>query len=258
MIDKSAFIDKTAEVAPSAEIAANVYIGKNCKIGENVKIGFGTVIECNTEIGDGTVVSPNVNLGGAPQDISYRGEDTRLVIGKNCVIREFSFLHRGSTKEEWVTTIGDNCFIMAASHVAHDCRIGNNVIITSYVALAGHVHIDDGVILGGQAAVHQFTRIGRQAMVGGCAKITKDVPPFCLVDGNPAKLYGLNMIGLKRRGVPAEVRSELKKAYDILVNMDYVLEDVIKEISKLNQYDEVKVFLEFIRKSKRGLMRRGE
>ncbi len=258
MIDKNAFIDKSSEVASTAEIAANVYIGKNCKIGENVKIGFGTVIESNTEIGDGTVISPNVNLGGAPQDISYKGEDTKLIIGKNCIIREFAFIHRASTKEEWVTTIGDNCFIMASSHVAHDCRIGNNVILTSFVALAGHVHIDDGAIIGGGTGVHQFTRIGRQAMVGGYSKIVKDVPPYALVDGNPAKLYGLNMIGLKRKGVPAEVRNELKKAYSILINMDYNLEEVASEIAKLHQYDEVAIFLDFIKKSKRGIMRRGE
>lgn len=258
MIDKNAFIDKTAEISGTAEISANVYIGKNCKIGDNVKIGYGTVIESNTEIGDGTIISPNVNLGGAPQDISYKGEDTKLIIGKNCIIREFAFIHRASTKEEWVTTIGDNCYIMASSHVAHDCRIGNNVIITSYAALAGHVHVDDGVIIGGGAGVHQFTRIGRQAMVGGYAKITKDVPPYALVDGNPARLFGLNMIGLKRRGIPPEVRNELKKAYNILVNMDYILDDVVTQIASLTQYEEIKVFLDFIKKSKRGIMRRGE
>jgi len=258
MIDKNVFIDKTAEIAESVEIAPNVYIGKNCKIGENVKIGFGTVIECNTEIGDGTIISPNVNLGGAPQDISYKGEDTKLIIGKNCIIREFAFIHRASTKEDWVTTIGDNCYIMASSHVAHDCRIGNNVIITSFAAIAGHVHIDDGAILGGGCGIHQFTRIGRQAMIGAYAKITKDVPPYALVDGNPAKLYGLNMIGLKRRGVPLDVRNELKKAYEILVNMDYMLDDVVNEIAKLEQYDEIKIFIDFIKKSKRGIMRRGE
>ncbi|MCA1927949.1 MAG: acyl-ACP--UDP-N-acetylglucosamine O-acyltransferase [Calditerrivibrio sp.] len=258
MISNNCCIDKTAIVADSAIVEPNVYIGKNCIIGENVRIGFGAVIESNTEIGEGTVISPNAHLGGAPQDISYRGEDTKLIIGKNCIIREFSFLHRASTKEEWKTVVGDNCYIMASSHVAHDCVIGNGVILTSFAGLGGHVHIGDNAIIGGAAIIHQFVRVGGMSMVGAATKIVKDVPPFALVDGNPSVLYGPNMIGLKRRGISVDVRNEIKRAYKILTNMDFLMDQIVEEVSKLKQYDEVKVFLDFIVKSKRGIMRRGE
>jgi len=257
VIGKSSWIDRSSVISETALIEPNVYIGKNCIIGNNVKIGFGAVVECNTEIGDGTVVSSHAHLGGAPQDISYKGEDTRLIIGKNCVIREFAFVHRASTKEEWKTVIGDNCFIMASSHVGHDCVLGNGVILTSYAGLSGHVHVGDYTVLGGGALVHQFVRIGKMAMVGGRAVVLKDVPPYSMVAGHPAILEGLNIVGLKRNGVKQEVRNELKKAINILNNINFLLNEVIDHIGNLVQYDEVKILREFLIRSKRGIIRRG-
>jgi UDP-N-acetylglucosamine acyltransferase len=257
VIDKNSYIDKSAVVSETALIESNVYIGKNCIIGNNVKVGFGAVVECNTEIGDGTIISSHAHLGGAPQDVSYKGEDTKLVIGKNCIIREFSFIHRASTKEEWKTVIGDNCFIMASSHVGHDCVLGNGVILTSYAGLSGHVYVGDYAVLGGGALVHQFVRIGNMSMVGGRAVVLKDVPPYSMVAGHPAVLEGLNIVGLKRNGVKQEVRNELKRAISILNNIDFLLKEAIDNIEKLVQYDEIKTLRDFLLRSKRGVIRRG-
>ncbi|MGA1862421.1 acyl-ACP--UDP-N-acetylglucosamine O-acyltransferase [Deferribacter thermophilus] len=256
MIHKTAIIDKSSEISSKAEIGPNVYIGKNCVIHDNVKIGFGTVIESNTEIKEGTIISPNAHLGGAPQDISYKGEDTKLIIGKNCIIREFVTIHRASTKEDWVTEIGDNCFIMASSHIAHDCKIGNNVILTSYSGLAGHIHVGDMAVISGLVAVHQFVRIGKLAMIGGMSRITLDVPPFTLVEGNPAVIHGLNVIGLRRRGIGLEVRNELKKLLKIFLDKKYTKEEAIIEMEKVVNSSEGREFVEFMKYSKRGITRR--
>lgn len=256
MIHKNAFVDSTSVVSEKAVIAPNVFIGKNCVIHDDVEIGFGSVVESNTEILNGTKLSPNVHVGGAPQDISYKGEDTKLIIGKNCIIREFATLHRASTKEEWVTKVGDNCFIMSGAHIAHDCRVGNNVIVTNYTTLAGHVHVGEFAVISGLTGVHQFVRIGKMAMVGGLTKIVMDVPPFALVDGNPASVSGLNAVGLKRRGVSLFARQQLKKAYHLFLDRSMLLEDAIDEMKKLEPCDELSEFISFLGESKRGIIRR--
>lgn len=256
MIDKSAQISSDAVVADTAQVEAGVFIGKDCKIGENVKIGRNSIVEAYTEIGDNTCISPHVYLGGAPQDIGFRNEPTRLIIGKNCIIREFSSVHRGSTKEDWVTEIGDNCYIMATSHIGHDCKVGNNVIITSYVGLSGHVSVGDNVVFGGMAGVHQFVRIGENAMVGGMSRITKDVPPFCLVEGNPAKMHGLNSVGLRRRGFSKSQLANLKKALKIFLDRSLVVEDAITAIREVSDSAEITIFADFLENSKRGVFRR--
>ncbi|MBZ4672341.1 acyl-ACP--UDP-N-acetylglucosamine O-acyltransferase [Deferrivibrio essentukiensis] len=256
MIHHTAIIDKTAEVSESAIIGPNVFIGKNCIIHDNVQIGVNSVIEENTEIKKGTILSPNVHVGGAPQDLSYKGEDTKLVIGENCRIREFTTIHRASTKEDWITEVGNNCFIMNSVHIAHDCKVGNNVIMTSYAALAGHTHVGDKAVISGLTGTHQFVRIGKMAMVGGMSRIVKDVPPFCLIEGNPAIVHGLNIVGLRRNGVGPEARSSLKKALAIFLDRSLLLEDAIAEIEKLAGCDEVVEFCEFLKSSKRGITRR--
>ncbi|MDK2793008.1 MAG: UDP-N-acetylglucosamine acyltransferase [Deferribacteres bacterium] len=256
MIHKTAIIDKTAQVSENAEIGPNVFIGKNCIIHDGVKIGVNSVVEENTEIKKGTVLSPNVHVGGAPQDISYKGEDTKLIIGENCIIREFTTIHRASTKEDWVTEVGDNCFIMSSAHIAHDCKIGNKVIITNYTALAGHTHVGDFAVISGLSGTHQFVRIGKMAMVGGMSRITKDVPPFCLIEGNPAIVHGLNVVGLRRNGVTSEARNLLKRALSLFLDRSLLLEDAITEIEKIEGSVEVKEFCDFLKNSKRGITRR--
>ncbi len=256
-IHSAAYVDKSAEVAESAEIEAGAYIGKNCKIGENVVIGYQAVVESYTEIGDGTVLSPNAHVGGAPQDVSYRGEDTRLVIGKNCIIREFAPIHRATTKEDWVTKVGDECYIMALSHIGHDCKFGNGVILVGSAMVAGHVHVGDYAVIGGHAGIHQFARIGTMTMVGGFGQVSRDILPYCtcgrLEGGN---ITGLNLVGLKRRGIKPEVRVELKKALKLFLDKSMRVEQVIPKMKELTQYDEIKTMIDFIVNTKRGVARK--
>ncbi|WP_022851926.1 acyl-ACP--UDP-N-acetylglucosamine O-acyltransferase [Limisalsivibrio acetivorans] len=257
MIASGAVVDKTSEIHESAVIEDGAFIGKNCVIGPNVSVGRNAVIEMCTTLGEECIVSPNAHVGGAPQDISYRGEDTRLEIGANCVIREFATLHRASTKEDWVTRVGNDCYIMAYSHVAHDTQLGNNVIMTSYSCTAGHVRVGDFVNFGGYGGVHQFVRIGSMCMIGNRTTVLKDLPPFCLAYGAEAGISGLNAVGLKRRGVSPEARRELKRALHIYRDLKNSLSDVIKMLGELEQYDEIKQFIEFIQSdSKRSLIRR--
>lgn len=256
MIDKSAQISSDAVVSESAQVDAGAFIGEGCRIGENVRIGRNSIVEAYTEIGDNTLLFPNVHIGGAPQDIGFKNEATRLIIGKNCTIREFATIHRASTKEDWVTEIGDNCYVMATSHIGHDCKVGNNVIVTSFVGLSGHVYVGDNVVFGGMAGIHQFVRIGKGAMIGGFSRITKDVPPFCLAEGNPPIIHGLNSVGLRRSGIKREQLSDLKKVMKIFLNKEYLIDDAIKEIVKLSDSAEVRDFAEFLRNSKRGVLRR--
>ncbi len=257
-IHSSAYIDKSSEIADSAEIAAGAYIGKNCKIGENVVIGYNAVVESNTEIGDGTILSPNAHVGGAPQDVSYRGEDTKLVIGKNCIIREFAPIHRATTKEdEWVTVIGDECYIMSLSHVGHDCKLGKGVILVGSGMIAGHVEVGDYAVIGGHVGIHQFARIGTMAMVGAFAQVSRDILPYCtcgrLEGGN---ITGLNLVGLKRRGMKPEIRVELKKALKIFLDKSMLVEDAVIKMKELIQYPEIETMINFIETTKRGVARK--
>jgi len=256
MIHKGAIIDPSCEIADSAEIAQGAFIGKNCVIGENVKVGYNAVIESNTTVGEGTAIYPNAHIGGDPQDYSFHGEDTKLIIGKNCMIREFATVHRASTKEEWKTVLGDNCFIMAYAHVAHDCIFGNNVTMTSFASFGGHCHVGDFVVAGGYAACHQFVRVGTGVMLGARVNVSKDIPPFVMAVGIPAEIEGLNVVGMKRRGVKPEVRLELKKAVKILRNLNIKLADVPEKLMELEQFEEIKLFIDFLKDSKRGFTRR--
>ncbi|MCD8569211.1 MAG: acyl-ACP--UDP-N-acetylglucosamine O-acyltransferase [Geovibrio sp.] len=255
MISPLAYVDPGSEVHETAEIERGAYVGKGCKIGAGVKIGVNAVVEIHTEIGDGTVICANAHVGGAPQDTGFKGEDTKLKIGKNCVIREFATIHRATTKENWITLVGDNCYLMTGSHIAHDSVVGNNVIFTNYSCTAGHVRVGDFTVFGGYAAVHQFTRIGSMVMLGNRASVTKDVPHFCLfADGG---IPGLNIVGLRRRGMSSEARLELKKALHIYGNLSNPWESVPSLLKELNQFDEVKMFIDFIEApSKRGFSRR--
>jgi UDP-N-acetylglucosamine acyltransferase len=216
-------IHATAIVHPGAKIARGVEVGPYCLVGENVSIGTGTVLQGHvvvngwTTIGEDCEIYPFATIGASSQDRKYRGERAFTKIGNRTVLREYVSVQR-ATGEDEVTQVGDDCLLLAYVHVAHNCMLGNSVTMSNLAQLAGHVEVCDFVTIGGQAGVHQFTRIGRYAMVGGASKVTKDVPPFFLIEGNPAEPYGLNSVGLRRAGFSVEERNELKKFYKALYN----------------------------------------
>ncbi len=215
-------IDPTARIDPAAVIGQDVSIGPYCIVGPNVVVGDGCRLLANvhltghTTVGARTVIYPFVSLGTPPQSVSYRGEPTRLVVGAECDIRENVTMNTGTAKGGGITTVGDRCFFMVGSHVAHDCHVGNRVTFANNAVLGGHVTVGDDVFLGGQVAVHQFVRIGEGAMLGGVSGITRDVIPFGFAFGLAAKLVGLNVIGLKRRGHSRDAIRSVHQAYRTL------------------------------------------
>ena len=223
-ISDSAKIHPSSIVEDGAIIGANVTVGPFCLIGAKVRIGEGTeikshvVIEGNTTIGMHNRIFPQVALGCEPQNVQYKGEDTELVIGDNCVIREGVTMHPGMPTHGGKTTIGNNSLFLAYSHVAHDCHVGNNVIISNNVMLAGHVTVGDRVIMGGGAAVHQFTRIGHHAFIGGLAAVRNDVIPYGMLNGNPGVLMGLNIIGMQRSGFDRPAIHAVRRAFKTIFN----------------------------------------
>ncbi len=255
-------IHPTAIIEPGVEIEEEVSIGPFCILREGVHIMKGTrlvsnvIIEGKTEIGENCTVYPFTSLGFPPQDLKYKGEKTALKIGNNNIIREYTTIHRASVGGDGITTIGDNNFFMAYVHIAHDCKIGNSITMANVATLAGHVLIEDYAIIGGLVAIHQFTRIGAYAMVGGFSGVNQDIPPYMISSGTPAKLFGLNTIGLKRQGFSDHIINELKKAYKILFREKRTLKDAIKKIQEDLPYtDEIKHLIEFIQKNKRGICR---
>lgn len=215
-------IAPTALVDPQAELADGVAIGPFCVIGPQVKIGRGTRLENNVtltgrvELGEENHLFPNVVIGTPPQDLSYRGGETRVAIGDHNLIREGVTIHRGTEKEEGLTSVGNHCFLMANSHIAHDCRIGDRVLIANGTLLGGHVVIHDDATLSGGVAVHHFTTIGSHSFIGGVSRVVQDVPPYILVEGVPARPRCVNLVGLKRHGFPPETIAALHEAYKLL------------------------------------------
>ena len=198
MIHKTSIIDKNAKISQTAKIGPYTIIGSNVEIGDEVEIHSHVNIVGNTKVGKGTKIFPFASVGSQPQDLKYKGEKNSLIIGKNNIIREYVTINPGTKGGGAITKIGDNCLFMISSHVAHDCQIGNDVVIANNVPLGGHVTIEDSVIIGGNSAVQQFTRIGRLAMVGGMTGVLKDVIPFGLSFGNRNYLKGINLIGLRK------------------------------------------------------------
>lgn len=253
-------IHPTAVIEKGAELAADVEIGPFCFVGQRVKIGAGTRllrhvnIDGITEIGERCEIHPFASIGGPPQDITYRGEETTCVVGSGNVIREYVTINRGS-KATFTTRVGSNNFIMAYSHVAHDCAVGNNVIMANCATLGGHVHVDDFAILSGLCAIHQFCKVGKYAFVSGLTGVPKDVPPFVIVAGNRARLYGLNVVGLERRGFTKDQLADLKRAYRILFRSSLPLETSLKMIEEQLQGVHIEELLRFIRGSERGICR---
>lgn len=253
-------IHETAIVHPKAELGRDVEIGPYSIVGEGVLIGDGTKIGSHVEItgpaiiGRNCKISQGAAIGVEPQHIKYAGEPTRVVIGDNNVIREYVTISRGTTGGNGETRIGNGNMIMAYGHIAHDCIIGDGVVFTGGAALAGHVVVEDCAVIGGMSGVHQFVKIGRMAMVGGMAKVVKDVPPYFLVDGNPARVIGVNIVGLKRNGVPPEVRRQIRKAYKLLYCSGLNVRDALLRIeSELAGVEEIQHLVEFLKASSRGI-----
>jgi UDP-N-acetylglucosamine acyltransferase len=255
-------IHPTAIVHPGSKIADGVEIGAYSVIGEHVSVGKGTriashvLIEGWTTVGERNRIFSFSCIGSAPQDIGYRDEETYLIIGNDNVIRESASLHRATTKADRTTVIGNNNFLMGYSHVAHDCKLGNGIIMANSATLGGHITVGDFAILGGIVGVHQFVRIGAYAMVGGQSAISQDIPPFVSASGNRAQLYGLNLVGLKRRGFSDRTIASLKKAYKIIFRSALTLEDALKNVvDELGSCPECMQLVEFMRTSKRGVTR---
>jgi len=255
-------IHPTAIVHPGAKIAEGVEIGAYSVIGEHVSVGKGTriashvLVEGWTTIGERNQIFPFSCIGTAPQDIGYKNEVTYLIIGNDNVIRESATIHRATTKEDRSTVIGNSNFLMAYSHVAHDCKLGNNIIMANSVALGGHIVIGDFAILGGIVAVHQFVKIGSYAIIGGQSAVSLDIPPYVSAAGNRAKLYGLNLVGLKRRGFGDDTINTLKKVYKIIFRSALTQEDAFRKVSEeFPNSPEAMLLVEFMKSSKRGITR---
>ena len=255
-------IDPRAIVSPKAELAEGVTVGPYTVIEDGVTVGRGTwigphaVIKGETTIGEDNKIFQFASIGDAPQDLKYKGEPTRLVIGDRNVFREFTTMNRGTAQGGGVTTIGSDNLFMAYTHVAHDCRVGNRVVMANYATLAGHVELGDWVIMGGYSGTHQFTKIGAHAFLGNNAAVTRDVPPYVMVVGTPAVPHSINSEGLKRRGFTPEQIRNLKNAYRILYRSDLKLDDAVAELRKLAPTQpELQPMLDFIAASTRSLVR---
>ncbi|HEX5773681.1 MAG TPA: acyl-ACP--UDP-N-acetylglucosamine O-acyltransferase [Geomobilimonas sp.] len=258
MIHPSAVIQQGAELDNDVEIGPGVFIGPHVRIGKGTRVGPNAVIDGWTEIGQENQIFHLASVGGVPQDLKYKGEETWLKIGDRNIIREFATLHPGTVTGDNETTVGNGNLFMAYSHVAHDCHIGNGVVMANGATLAGHVRVDDFAILGGLCAIHQFVRIGAHAMIGGGTMVSQDIPPFTIVTGDrkDVRLRGLNQVGLSRRGFSEENIATLKKAYRILALSKLRLADALDRIrQELPQTEEVKHLLSFIEQSQRGICR---
>lgn len=252
-------IHSTAVVHRQAKIGNNIHIGPGAIIGQHVilkdhvTIGSYAIIEGRTTIGSYTKVFPHAVIGVAPQDLKYKGQESYIEIGQNNNIREFVTIHPGTDTGD-KTIIGSNNLIMAYSHVAHNCVVGNHVVMANCSTLAGHVQVHDHAVIGGIVAVHQFTRIGQHVMIGGMSAVSQDIVPFCLFDGNPGKTVTINSLGLQRRGFTEEQRLILKKAHKILFRENLSVPSAIEKIKKeLPLNDQIKEILSFIEQSKRGI-----
>ena len=255
-------IHPTAVVHPGAQLAEDVEVGPYSIIGEHTIIGKGTVIgphvviEGRTSIGENCKIFQFAAIGAPPQSFKYRGEDTRIVIGDRNVIREFVTIHKGTIDGNGQTLIGNDNLIMAYSHNAHDCRLGNGVIMANAATLAGHIEIENSSIIGGLAAIHQYVRIGCYSILGGASAVPMDIPPYVCASGNRARLYGLNIVGLKRHGFSPETIRKLKKVYRIFFRSVCSVKEAVAQVKKEGlKGPEVEHFVSFILNSKRGICR---
>jgi UDP-N-acetylglucosamine acyltransferase len=256
-IHPSAVVSPNAEIGPGVRIGPFSVIGDRVTVGRDTVIGPHVVIEGNTRIGERNNIYPFVSIGSPPQDVSYKGEDTRVVIGDDNIIREYVSINRASTKQEWVTVVGNNNYLMAYAHVAHDCILGNHIIMSNVATLGGHTVVGDHVTLGGLMASHQFVRIGVYAFISGITGLPQDIPPYMLAAGARAKLYGPNLVGLRRHGFSRDVINGLRKAYKIIWRESGRFDEGIARVRReIEPFPELDVLLDFLRDSKRGVTRK--
>ena len=255
-------IHSTAIIGSKAQIAGDVEIGPYSVIGDDVVIAAGSRIGAHVTIDPFVKIGPNSHIfqyaaiGAQPQSVKFKGEETWVEIGSNCVIREFVTIHRGTGFGGGLTRIGDNCFIMAYSHIAHDCTVGNQVIMANNATLAGHITIGNHATVGGLVAIHQFVRVGDYAFVGGKSAVVKDIPPYVIASGDRARLHGLNQVGLKRHGFTAATLSALKKTYRLIFRIGLTLNEAIERVAaEVDPVDEVNHFIDFIKSTERGITR---
>lgn len=252
-IHPTAIIDPSVNLGENVTIGPHTVIGPECVIGDNCIIGSSVAIHRWVELGKNVKIWHGASIGGDPQDLKYKGAKTKVLIGDDTVIREYATVNL-STDEGHVTRIGRNCFLMAYSHVAHECSVGDGVIMANSANLAGHVTVEDFAIIGGLTPVHQFCRIGCYAMVGGASAVQKDILPYSKSFGVPAKVYGTNSVGLTRRGFPEKTRSLLHKAFKLIFYSNLNTSQAVDRIkSDLEQVSEIVHLLEFIEGSKRGI-----
>lgn len=255
-------IHETAIVDPKAELDSSVTVGPYSVIRENVTIGAGTtigphvVIEPYVSIGPDCQIFQYAAIGARPQSLKFQGEKTFVKIGPRNIIREFVTIHRGTGFGGGVTELGEENFVMAYSHIAHDCRVGNHVVLSNNATLGGHIIIGNYATVGGLVAIHQFVRIGEYAFVGGKAAVVKDIPPYMIAAGDRARLHGLNSVGLKRQGFTSQTVSQLKKAYRLIFRFGLTLNEAIERVkAEVEQIPEVIRLIEFIQESQRGITR---
>ena len=254
MIHSTAIIDKSAVIGQNVEIGPYSVIGPDTVIGDGTVISSHATIEC-ANIGKNCKIFPHASIGLAPQDLKYAGEKTKLFVGDGTTVREFVTLNRG-TSASGQTVIGKNCLFMACSHVAHDCIVGDNVIVANCAAIAGHVEIGDGVVIGGFAGMHQFTKVGKNVIIGAGSMVSMDIIPYMQAQGDRATLFGLNLIGLKRKRVPIAEIENIKHAYKILFASHLTLNDAVAKIEEeLSSSLYVKDIVDFIKRSQRGICR---
>lgn len=252
-------IHPSAIVDPKAELGRDVTVGPWAYVGPHCVVGDGCVIAMRATLEEHVILAPRVSvgvgsvLGGKPQDLKFKGEVTTVEIGEGTTLREYLTINRG-TSESFKTTVGKDCFLMSYVHLAHDCHLGDGVIISNGTQLAGHVTVHDRAIISGLCAVHQFAKIGRHSFIGGMSRISKDIPPFVKAVGNPVQLYGLNSIGLQRSGFKEEVVAELKKAYRLFFRSDLNISQAMERVGELQPHPEVQAFVAFVEESGRGIV----
>ncbi len=254
VIHPTAIVSSQAHLGSRVEVGPFAIIGEGCEVGDDCVIAPRATLERDVRLANGVRIGIGSVIGGAPQDLKYAGEPTSVEIGEATVVREYSTINRG-TSQSFKTTVGSNCLLMSYVHLAHDCHIGNGVIIANAVQLAGHVTVDDKATISGLSAVHQFVRIGRYSFIGGCSRVSKDIPPFLKAVGNPVKLYGLNSVGLARNGFSENVVRELKRAYRLFFRSDLNLTQAMERAeAELERYPEVVELLQFVEASERGVV----
>lgn len=253
MIDKTAIIHKSAQIAEGVEIGPNVIIGENVILESGVKIIANAYLEF-CEIGEGTSISPFASIGTAPQDLGYKNEPTKVIVGKNCLIKENVTINRAANGGDLTTKIGNKCMLMVGSHIAHNCQLEDEVILANLATLGGHVHVGFGAFIGGMSVFHQNIRIGEMSIISGFSAARQDVLPYSKGEGRPPYPCGVNVVALKRRGVSQEERTAVNGAFKLLIAPEYNTSQAVEQIKKeitMNKY--VEKMIEFVQTSKRGV-----